>query len=144
MSGCCEARLEEFLLLLLVHNFHGETKDRLIESFEGRRDWAPAERGTMLKITKIDTETDQRLILEGRLANPWIAGLGSHWKETRHAHPEREFVVDLKGVVRIDNAGECAVALMKAEGARFLAGGIRMKHLIRNLEIKAQGYGCNR
>jgi hypothetical protein len=34
--------------------------------------------------------------------------------------------------------------LMKAEGARFLAGGIRMKHLIRNLEIKAQGYGCNR
>jgi len=98
----------------------------------------------MLKITRIDTDTEQRLILEGRLANPWIAGLGSHWKETRHAHPEREFVVDLKGVVRIDNAGECAVASMKDEGARFLAGGIRMKHLIRDLESKAQGTGRNR
>jgi ABC-type transporter Mla MlaB component len=92
----------------------------------------------MLKITRIDTETEQRLILEGRLANPWIADLDSHWKETRHAHPERDFVVDLKGVVRIDNAGECALALMKAEGARFLAGGIRMKHLVQNLELQAR------
>src|SRR5438270_2389725 len=96
----------------------------------------------MLKISKIDTETEQRLILEGRLANPWIADLDSHWKETRHAHPERTFVVDLKGVVRIDNAGEGALALMKAEGARFLATGIRMKHLVQNLELKAQENRC--
>jgi len=96
----------------------------------------------MLKITRIDTDTEQRLILEGRLANPWIGTIGSHWKETRHAHPERDFVVDLKGVVRIDNAGECALALMKAEGARFLASGIRMKHLIHDLEIKVQGNRC--
>ena len=95
----------------------------------------------MLKITKIDTETEQRLILEGRLANPCIADLSSHWKETRHAHPERNFVVDLKGVVRIDDAGECALASMKAEGARFLASGIRMKHLIHDLEDKAQQAG---
>ena len=98
----------------------------------------------MLKITRIDTDTEQRLILEGRFANPWIAGLGSHWKETRHAHPERDFVVDLKGVVRIDTAGECALALMKAEGARFLAGGVRMKHLIEDLESEGQGTGCDR
>lgn len=92
----------------------------------------------MLKITKIDTDSEQRLILEGRLAIPWIAELGSHWEEARHAHPERDFVVDLNGVVRTDDAGECALALMKAKGARFLASGIRMKHLILNLEIKAQ------
>lgn len=96
----------------------------------------------MLKITRIDTDTEQRLILEGRLANPWIADLRFHWKETRHAHPERDFVVDLNGVMRIDNAGECALASMKAEGARFLASGIRMKHLIQELEIKAQGNRC--
>jgi ABC-type transporter Mla MlaB component len=97
----------------------------------------------MLKITRIDTETEQRLILEGRLANPWITDLDSHWKETRHTHPKRNFVVDLKGVVRIDNAGECALALMKAEGARFLASGIRMKHLIHDLEINALGNLCS-
>ena len=93
----------------------------------------------MLKITRIDTDTEQRLILEGRLANPWIADLGSQWKESRHAHPERDFVVDLRGVVRIDDAGECALGLMKAEGARFLASGIRMKHLIHDLETRCSG-----
>ncbi|PYX48670.1 MAG: hypothetical protein DMG79_11295 [Acidobacteria bacterium] len=96
----------------------------------------------MLKISKIDTETEQRLILEGRLANPWIADLDSHWKETRYAHSERDFLVDLRGVVRIDNAGECALAMMKAEGARFLASGIRMKHLVQNLEANAQENHC--
>jgi len=93
----------------------------------------------MLKITRIDTNTEQRLILEGLLANPWMGSVGSHWKETRHAHPERDFVVDLKGVVRIDNAGECVPALMKVEGARFLASGIRMKRLIHDLEPKRSG-----
>src|SRR5579864_6096386 len=102
----------------------------------------PSEGGIMLKITRIDTDTEQRLILEGRLANPWIGSIGSHWQEARRAHPERDFVVDLKGIIRIDNAGECALVLMQAEGARFLTSGVRMKHLIHDLEIRARGAGC--
>ena len=89
----------------------------------------------MLKITRIDTKTEQKLILEGRLTEPWIADLRSQWEESRHAHPERKFVVDLRGVLRIDRAGEGALALMKTEGAEFLASGIRMKHLIEDLDI---------
>ena len=92
----------------------------------------------MLRITKTDTPSEQKLILEGRLTERWIADLRSHWKETRHAHPERKFVVDLRGVMRIDSAGEGALALMKTEGAGFLASGIRMKHLVKDLEIEAQ------
>ena len=91
----------------------------------------------MLRITKVDTPSEQKLILEGRLTEPWIAELRSHWEETRHAHPERKFVVDLRGVIRIDSAGEDALALMKAEGAGFLTAGIRMKHLVQGLEIEA-------
>jgi hypothetical protein len=98
---------------------------------------------TMLKITKIDTEREQRLILEGRLTLPWIAELGSHWKETRQAHPERKFVVDVRGVLRIDGDGESALARMKTEGAMFLAGGVRMKNLIEDLAVEAQE-GFNR
>jgi ABC-type transporter Mla MlaB component len=93
----------------------------------------------MLRITRIDTPTGQKLILEGRLTEPWIADLSSHWEETRRAHPERKFVVDLRGVIRIDSHGESALALMKAEGAEFLASGIRIKHLVKNLETRAIG-----
>jgi ABC-type transporter Mla MlaB component len=92
----------------------------------------------VLRITRTDTKTEQKLILEGRLIEPWTADLGSHWKDTRRAHPERKFVVDLRGVVRIDSAGESALALMKAEGAEFLASGIRMRHLVTDLEMEAQ------
>ena len=92
----------------------------------------------MLKITRIDTKTEQRLVLEGRLTEPWIVDIRTHWQETRHAHPGREFVVDLRGVVRIDTAGECALTLMKREGAGFLASGIRMKYLVEHLETEAQ------
>jgi len=51
-------------------------------------------------------------------------------------NPERNFVVDLRGVTRIDSGGESALALMKAEGAEFLAGGIRVKHLLEHLESR--------
>jgi ABC-type transporter Mla MlaB component len=92
----------------------------------------------MLRITNIDTPSEQRLILEGRLTQPWIADLSSHWKETRRAHPERRFVVDLTGVMRIDSSGESVLALMKSAGAEFLASGIRLTHLVKDLEIAAQ------
>src|SRR4029077_13947130 len=93
-----------------------ERQGSLIESFDLRRESATRGRGTMLKITTIDTDTEQRLILEGRLANPSIADLSSHWTETRHAHPERDFVVDLTGAVRMDTPGERALGLMNGDG----------------------------
>jgi hypothetical protein len=40
--------------------------------------------------------------------------------------------------MRIDSAGEGALALMKTEGAEFLASGIRMKHLVKDLETEEQ------
>ncbi len=93
----------------------------------------------MLRITRIDTPTEQRLILEGRLTEPWSADLTSHWEQARHARPERKFIVDLRGVTRIDGIGESALALMKSEGAEFLARGIRIKHLLKSLESKGGG-----
>ena len=67
----------------------------------------------MVKIARIDTPAEQRLILEGRLTEPWTADLGSHWEQTRQTRPERRFIVDLRGVRRIDRTGESALARMK-------------------------------
>lgn len=92
----------------------------------------------MLKITGIDTRTEHKLILEGRLTARWMAELRSHWHQIRNAHPQRKFVVDLTGVTGIDSAGENALALMKTEGAEFLASGIRMQHIVKDLEAEAK------
>ena len=90
----------------------------------------------MLKITRIDTPTQQKLILEGRLTIPWIADLSSHWEVTRQGDPERKFVVDLRGVTRIDSAGESALTQMKDEGAEFLVSSLRIKDFLKSLENK--------
>jgi|GraSoiStandDraft_44_1057316.scaffolds.fasta_scaffold477449_1 ABC-type transporter Mla MlaB component len=92
----------------------------------------------MLKITRIDSTTEQRLILEGWLTEPWTLDLRPYWEAARRAQPERNFVVDLREVVRIDTTGESALAFMKVQGAVFLASGIRMKQLVIELETDVQ------
>jgi anti-anti-sigma regulatory factor len=87
----------------------------------------------MLRITRIESPTEQKLLLEGRLAESWSADLSSHWEEARRAHDECKFVVDLKGVTRIDAGGERALATMKSQGAEFLASGVRRKQLLKDL-----------
>jgi anti-anti-sigma regulatory factor len=91
----------------------------------------------MLRITTVESPTEQKLILEGRIAEPWSSDLSSHWEEARRAHPERKFVVDMKGVTRIDAGCERALATMKSQGAQFLASGVRMKQLLKDLGSKA-------
>ena len=47
-------------------------------------------------------------------------------------------MVDLIGVIRIDRCGERVLALMKGAGAEFLANGIRLTYLVKDLETEAQ------
>ena len=87
----------------------------------------------MLRITTIDTPTEQKLILEGRLTEPWVAQLDLYWETMRHVSVRRKFVVDLRGVTRVDGRGESALARMKSDGAEFLARGIRVRHVLNSL-----------
>ena len=87
----------------------------------------------MLRITTIEKATEQKLVLEGRLTEPWVAQLDLHWEETRQVSTGRKFVVDLRGVKRIDTHGESALARMKREGAQFLVSGIRTRYLLSSL-----------
>jgi len=90
----------------------------------------------MLKLTKIDTPTEQRLVLEGRLTGRSAAEVCANWQELRHTHPEGKFVVDLRGVTRVDRDGEDALALMKREGAKFVARGLRVKDVLKGLNTE--------
>lgn len=90
----------------------------------------------MIRLTKIETLTEERLILEGRLTGLCAADVCANWNELRHEHPGRKFVVDLRGVTRVDRDGESVLALMKREGATFLATGLRVKYLLKGLKTR--------
>ena len=47
-------------------------------------------------------------------------------------------VVDLTGLVSIDEQGEDLLRAMKSDGARFIARGVDMKHILAHLGTKGR------
>ena len=90
----------------------------------------------MLRITIAETVTEQRWTLEGRLVQPWISELKSHWAKTETARRERKCVVDLTGVTFIDKSGEKVLAQLCEEGAALVATGMYTCHVVHNIERK--------
>jgi anti-anti-sigma regulatory factor len=92
----------------------------------------------MLKITIVDASDEQKLILEGRLTEPWLSELKSCWESARKAHGGRNCVVDLNGVTYIDRNGEDALLEMRNEGAQLVARGICNKHKLADIENRSK------
>ena len=86
----------------------------------------------MLRITSVDNEVEQTLMVEGNLVALCVAELESAWKEARLAARGR-IVVDLTGTPFIDARGQAALMAMIADGARLTAKGVYNKHLVREL-----------
>ena len=93
----------------------------------------------MLKITILDDQTEQRLVLEGRLTEPDISVLESAWDNALAARGTRRCIVDLRNATSLDASGERILLGMKREGAQFLACGVSIKHRLEEL-----GIPCNR
>ena len=90
----------------------------------------------MLRITVMETLTEQKWTLEGQLVQPWISELKSTWTKTENARRERKCVVDLAGVTFIDKNGEKVLAELSKEGAELIATGIYTRHVVHNIERK--------
>ena len=90
----------------------------------------------MLRITVVETLTEQRWTLEGRLVQPWISELKSAWMKTETARRERKCVVDLTGLTSIDKNGEKVLAELSKEGAELIATGCYTRHLVHTIRRK--------
>jgi ABC-type transporter Mla MlaB component len=90
----------------------------------------------MLRITVVETRTEQKWTLEGQLVQPWISELKSTWTQTENARRERNCVVDLAGVTFIDKNGEKVLAELSKEGAELIATGCYTLHIVHNLNRK--------
>ena len=89
--------------------------------------------GPMLKITLEPGIEEARLKLEGDLAGTWVPELEEFWRTTRASPPGRAVCLDLTGVLRVDEAGRYAKALLHESGARMVSGGVEMKALLDSI-----------
>ncbi|MDF0642578.1 MAG: hypothetical protein P0111_01000 [Nitrospira sp.] len=85
----------------------------------------------MLKITEQTGEGtgSMSLLLEGRLAGPWVEEVDSYWRRLDE-HQRRRTVINLGGVTFVDGEGKALLARMWKTGARFVAAGCLMRCLV--------------
>ena len=92
----------------------------------------------MLRITYDGTARGPRWTLCGQLSGPWVAELASMWERVRCRSDGGSDVIDLSDVTSVDERGECLLRTMKKDGARFVARGVDMRHILTHLRSKAK------
>jgi hypothetical protein len=89
----------------------------------------------MLKITVIETPTEQKLVLEGKLAKPDLAVLESAWERALGVLGKRCCIIDLTNMTAIDPQAEGILLDMKRHSAQFVACGVSTRHQLAQLGI---------
>jgi hypothetical protein len=92
----------------------------------------------MLKISVINSRTERRMLLEGKLIAPWVAELRTVWKAANEEIEDRALVVDLRNITVISQEGENALSELMTAGARFRCSGVLIKHVLKQLTRKKQ------
>lgn len=100
-----------------------------------------ASRGTIVALTDQRTTTMLRirthfgsgetvLLIEGRLAGPWVDELARSWATLRHEEHAARIRVDLAGVTFVSAAGKALLASLHDDGALLTARGCMTSAII--------------
>lgn len=94
----------------------------------------------MLKITEQRGATKDALslILEGRLAGPWVEELNGSWCKLT-ANQREGAVIDLSGVTFIDAMGKALLNRLWQEGARLRASGCLTRCIVEEITGERRG-----
>lgn len=88
----------------------------------------------MLRITIVDSPTEQRLVLYGKLVGPWIGELQRVWENLCQQLGNRRSVIDLNEVTLIDDSADQLLATMLEQGAELAARSMANRWLIQALK----------
>ena len=98
----------------------------------------------MLKITgqKDAVQASMSIILEGRLAGPWVEELNAYWSQISR-NQQSGSVIDLTGVTFIDASGKALLTKLWQQGAELRAAGCLTRCIIEEI-TKVGGAGSPR
>ena len=92
----------------------------------------------MLRISTIDTASQRRLVVEGKLISPWTTELRTAYDDAKTDLDGRDLVVDLKNLTIISQEGEDLVTELMNEGVKFQCCGLFARLLLRQLAERAR------
>jgi hypothetical protein len=92
----------------------------------------------MFKISISDTPSQRKLVVEGRLSEPWVAELRTAWKNASCDLDGRKLLIDLSSLTVISREGEDAIFDLMKQGAKFSCAGILNRHVLRGIARKCR------
>jgi hypothetical protein len=90
----------------------------------------------MFRISIADTPSQRTLLVEGTLIGPWIAELGTTWRNASQDLGGRKLIIDLTNVTAISPEGEEAISDLMKNGAKFSCAGVLMPDVLKRLARK--------
>jgi hypothetical protein len=88
---------------------------------------------SMFKISIVDTRTQRKLVVEGKLSEPWVEELRTTWRNASRDVEGRKVVIDLSSLTVISREGEDAIFDLMQQGAKFSCAGILTRHVLKGL-----------
>lgn len=84
----------------------------------------------MLRITISDTESGMGLVLEGRIAGPWVQELERVWVEMAPRLGSKKLSIDLRNVTYADAGGKRVLRnIFSQSGAKLVANSLGIQDL---------------
>ncbi len=93
----------------------------------------------MFKISIVETRSQRKLVVEGKLTEPWVPELLAAWRNAARDFDGRKLVIDLNSLTVISREGEDAIFDLMRQGAKFSCGSICTRHLLKRLARECQG-----
>ena len=95
-------------------------------------------RPNMFKISIVESRTQRKLVVEGKLSEPWVDELRTTWTSANRDLVGRKVVIDLSSLTLISREGEDAIFDLMQQGAKFSCAGILTRHVLKGLARKCQ------
>jgi ABC-type transporter Mla MlaB component len=89
---------------------------------------------TVLRITNTTRPEGLMVVLEGRLAGPWVDEFARCWKALTAAQDAGSICVRLDGVTFIDAAGRALLRTVHEEGAALAASGCMTRAILEEIQ----------
>ncbi|MBI3475869.1 MAG: hypothetical protein HY010_09060 [Acidobacteria bacterium] len=94
----------------------------------------------MLKISTINKPSERRLLVEGKLIQPWVGELSRTWRDANAHLDGRKLVIDLTNATVIGREGEDELLKLMREGAKFSCCGVLTRYVLKQLSHKCRGH----
>ena len=92
----------------------------------------------MLRISILDSVSQRRLLIEGKLIGPWATELARVWRQATADLNGRALIIDVKGLTAITEDGEDILLELMKEGASFRSSGVFTKQVLKRLARKVR------